>query len=108
MLIHFVSGVLESQDPGMDGNVKRAGSVQLIGCDERFWDLDVTGVRPTKMPDDDGVVINQSAADELGVKVGDLVTVRLPVEQAVPAVAEGGADGVSRRRGPRCRPGRHR
>ncbi len=50
-----------------------------------FWQLDVSGNRPQQMPDDESVVLNQSTAAELGVEVGDLVTVRLPVEQAVPA-----------------------
>ena len=68
-----------------DGAIRRAGSIQIIGCDERFWDLGVTDVRPSRLPGDNGVIMNQSAADELGVKVGDQVTVRLPVEQAVPA-----------------------
>ncbi len=66
-------------------SVRRAGSIQIVGCDPSFWQLDVSGVRPSKLPDDDGVVMNQSAAKELGVKVGDLVTIRLPVQQAVPA-----------------------
>lgn len=84
-LIYFPSGVLESREAGGDGNVRRAGSIQIIGCDENFWNLDDSGVQPSKLPNDDGVVMNQSAADELGVQVGDLVTIRLPVEQAVPA-----------------------
>ncbi|MCG8652293.1 MAG: FtsX-like permease family protein, partial [Pirellulales bacterium] len=84
-LILFASGVVEAQQAGEENRVRRAGSIQLIGCDDDFWDLDVSGVRPARLPTDDGVVMNQSAATELGVKVGDLVTVRLPVEQAVPA-----------------------
>ena len=81
-LILFTRGVAEAEQ---DGKLRRAGKVQLIGCDESFWDLDVAGIRPSQLPDDDGVVLNQSAAQELGVKVDDLITLRLPVEQAVPA-----------------------
>ena len=84
-LILFTSGVVESRGRGSEDTLRRAGSVQIIGCDERFWQLDVSGVHPTAFPSDDGVVLNQAAADELQVGVGDLVTVRLPVEQAVPA-----------------------
>ena len=84
-LILFDSGVVESSGSNGDGNLRRAGSVQIIGCEEDFWRLDVSGVQPSTFPDDDGVVLNQAAADELRVDVGDLVTVRLPVEQAVPA-----------------------
>ena len=81
----FNSGVVESRGRDSDGDLRRAGSVQIIGCDERFWQLDVSGVRPQTLPNDDGVVLNQAAADELQVDIGDVVTVRLPVEQAVPA-----------------------
>jgi putative ABC transport system permease protein len=83
-LVFFSRGAIETRQQGATG-VRRAGSVQVIGCGERFWDLDVTGVRPSKLPGGNSVVLNQSAATELGVKVGDLVTVRLPVQQAVPA-----------------------
>ena len=40
---------------------------------------------PKQLQGGDDVVLNESAAAELGVKVGDRVTLRLPVEQAVPA-----------------------
>ncbi len=88
-LILFASGVVESRagesGNGSSGDLRRAGSVQVIGCDESFWQLDVSGVTPKEIPSDDGVVLNQAAADELQVEIGDMVTVRLPVEQAVPA-----------------------
>lgn len=85
-LIMFDSGIVESRDAQSGtGTIRRAGSVQIIGCDDSFWQLDVSGNRPQQMPDDESVVLNQSTAVELGVEVGDLVTVRLPVEQAVPA-----------------------
>lgn len=64
---------------------RRAGAVQTIGCDESFWDLDVSGIAPTTMPGDDSIVLTEALAVELGVQIGDQVTVRLPVEQAVPA-----------------------
>lgn len=82
-LIFFPTGVIETRDEA--GNTRRAGAVQLIASDEGFWDLDTAGVRPGQMPDDQGVVLNESTAAELGVLVGDEVTVRLPNEQAVPA-----------------------
>ncbi|WP_236622042.1 ABC transporter permease [Novipirellula maiorica] len=83
-LIFFPAGIVESENTKGDVT-HRAGSVQLIGCDENFWDLGVQSVRPDVLPSDDGVVLNQATATELGVNVGDLVTVRLPVEAAVPA-----------------------
>ena len=84
-LIMFDSGIVEARDTESDGSIRRAGAVQIIGCDDSFWQLDVSGNRPQQMPDDESVVLNQSTAMELGVEVGDLVTLRLPVEQAVPA-----------------------
>ncbi|KAA1261056.1 FtsX-like permease family protein [Rubripirellula obstinata] len=89
-LIYFPTGIAESKvdsDDNDDGSdlIRRAGSVQIIGIDQDFWNLDSLGIRPAEFPSDDGVVINASAADELGVQKGDLITVRLPAEQAVPA-----------------------
>lgn len=69
---------------GQEG-VRRAGAVQTIGCDESFWKLDVSGVAPETMPNDQSIVLTAALASELGVEIGDQVTVRLPVEQAVPA-----------------------
>lgn len=82
-LIFFPTGSVETRTD--DGDLRRAGSVQIIGGDESFWNLDASGIRPETLPNDDGVVLNVSAAAELGVVVGDEVTLRLPSEQAVPA-----------------------
>ncbi len=64
---------------------RRVGGIQIVGVDDSFWDFDTSGVRPEAMPGENSVVLNQSAADELRVDVGDEVTLRLPVEGAVPA-----------------------
>ncbi|TWU00989.1 ABC transporter permease [Stieleria varia] len=85
-IILFDRGVLESSgDVTVPGSVRRAGSVQIVGCDHSFWDFDVSGITPKKLPADDEVILTQRAAAEIGVGVGDLVTIRLPSEQAVPA-----------------------
>lgn len=89
-LIFFPTGIAESkiERSGTDDGsamIRRAGSVQIIGVDEDFWNLDSLGIRPAEFPSDDGVVINESAAEELGVQQGDRITLRLPAEQAVPA-----------------------
>ena len=85
-LIYFSRGVVETRvTEEVDAEIRRAGSIQVLACDESFWDLDISGVSPKTLPNNDGVVLNQSAADELGVQIGDLVTVRLPSDQAVPA-----------------------
>ena len=46
-IILFSSAVVESSgDASLEGSIQRAGSVQIVGCDEAFWQLDVTGVKP--------------------------------------------------------------
>lgn len=83
-VILFPGGSIEADVEGSDRQ-RRIGGVQVLGIDESFWDLDVTGIRPEAMPGEESVVLNQAAADELNVSVGDQVTLRLPVEGAVPA-----------------------
>jgi len=85
-VILFQRGVLET-NPGPDREqIRRAGNVQTIAIDERFWELQTSGLPiPETLPDEQSVVLNQAAADELRVLAGDLITVRLPKEQAVPA-----------------------
>ncbi|TWU58063.1 ABC transporter permease [Rubripirellula reticaptiva] len=82
-LIYFPTGVVETRNE--QGDIQRAGAVQIIGIDDDFWSLDSQGLKPTTLPDQTGVVLNASAATELGVSIGDQVTLRLPSEQAVPA-----------------------
>ncbi len=100
-LIYFPSGSLEARDS--KGDVRRAGSIQIIGSDAGFWDLDTSGVRPATLPNHDGVVLNESAAAEIGVRVGDEVTIRLPVELAVPADSPLGRRDVSTQGLPRMK-----
>ena len=82
-LMLFENGTVEIRDE--EGSIRRAGSVQIVACDNDFWRLDVSGMQPIKKLDDESVILNESMATELGVQVGDLLTLRLPVEQAVPA-----------------------
>ena len=65
--------------------IRRSGAVQVIGCDSSFWQMDSTGIVPAVELNDESVVVSAALANDLGVAVGDQVTVRLPVEQAVPA-----------------------
>ncbi|QDT57645.1 FtsX-like permease family protein [Stieleria bergensis] len=81
-LILFQQAVVESRQ---NSELRRTSGAQVIACDEAFWKLDTSGIVPQKMPDDQSVIVTQSVADDLGIQVGDLVTVRLPVDQAVPA-----------------------
>jgi ABC-type antimicrobial peptide transport system permease subunit len=83
-VILFPGGSVEADVEGSDRQ-RRIGGVQVLGIDDSFWDLDVTGMKPDAMPGEESVVLNQAAAEELQVTVGDQVTLRLPVEGAVPA-----------------------
>jgi hypothetical protein len=60
-----------------------ANQVNLIGCDERFWQLGDHG--PPQPPQRNEVVLSEPVARLLGVKVGDAVIVRLPRLGAIPA-----------------------
>ena len=87
-LIYFPTGVAEAsiknaQPGGM--RIRRASGVQVIGCDEDFWSLGSGDSQPTEKLDHETVILNSATANELGVTVGDEITIRLPVEQAVPA-----------------------
>ncbi len=83
-IILFDRGVIEAG--GNSGQrLRRATSIEVFGIDPSFSLLDAMGVIPQVAIQSDEVILNQVAADELGVGVGDLVTVRLPSEQAVPA-----------------------
>ena len=82
-LILFDSGTVETRDE--QGSVRRAGSVQVIGCDDDFWRLDASGLGQMPPLAEDAVILNQAIADELGVGKGEEVTLRLPSEQAVPS-----------------------
>lgn len=83
-IILFARGVIEAGSTEQRA-LRRAGNVQLIACEPDYWDLDTSGTRPKTLPTGDQVVFNRAAADELALKIGDQVTVRLPVEQAIPA-----------------------
>ncbi|QDV61795.1 FtsX-like permease family protein [Crateriforma conspicua] len=80
----FPAGVAESQ-PSDDGPTRRSGSVQILGITPSFWQLGEPSDAPETNPDDQSVVLNRACADELGVGVGDQITIRLPIESAVPA-----------------------
>ena len=66
-----------------DGGGQRAGRVNLIGCDERFWRLGSGG--PESLPSGREIVLNRPLAERLGVAVGDWVIVRLARPGTIPA-----------------------
>ena len=56
---------LENADPQ---SAARANRVELIGCDERFWQLG--SGRPQQLPQPREIVLNQPLAERLGVRCG--------------------------------------
>ncbi len=77
----------------------RANRVDLIGCDGRFWDLAAVVGQAASLPTGSTgaswqlalrpgpreIVLNQVLAEQLEVKVGDPVLVRLPQPGSIPA-----------------------
>ncbi len=61
---------------------RRANRVQLIGCDEWFWQLG--DGRPRQLPGPRDIVLNRAAAGRLGLRVGDAVLLHLPAITAIP------------------------
>ncbi|HEV3021614.1 MAG TPA: ABC transporter permease, partial [Pirellulales bacterium] len=79
----LLEGSLNQPDSGA-----RANRVSLIGCDERFWKLESPAhdanphlQSPLKRGE---VMLNRPLADELAVKVGDDVVIRLPLPTDIP------------------------
>ncbi len=68
-----------------DENASRASQVILVGCDSSFWQLGREGDPPSRLPGPGEIILNQPLAEELGVALGDEVTVRLPKSNQVPA-----------------------
>ena len=64
--------------------VARASGVLVVGCGADFWELD-DGVRPSTLPGEDEIVVNQTLADDLRAEIGDQIVVRLPRSNQVPA-----------------------
>jgi len=70
------------ENPASDP-ARRANQVNLIGCDERFWQLGFG--RPAKLPGDREIVLNGQVAELLEAKPGDTVVLRLPQPGSIPA-----------------------
>ncbi len=83
--IIFPTASIERSDTNRQGGGgdKRSANVLVLGINSDFWSLGQS-MPPLKMARNE-IVLNQSAADELGAAVGDLLTLRLPSQQAVPA-----------------------
>ncbi len=76
----MLNGTLESATGAAH---HRAGDVSVLGVGPEFWKYGHGG--PSKPPELDEIVLNKPLADELRVKVGDEVLLRLPQATLVPA-----------------------
>lgn len=55
----------------------RADRVQVVGVNEKFWDLADAQPRHVNLAEDQ-LLLNQALAERLGAKVGDSVSIRVP------------------------------
>ncbi|QDT75033.1 FtsX-like permease family protein [Lacipirellula limnantheis] len=69
---------------GGDGEVRRAAQLQVLGVNDQFWKLAEPPMTP---PIERGnqIALTADVAQELGVKVGDAVLLRLPLVESIPA-----------------------
>ncbi len=65
--------------------IARAAGIGVFGIDEQFWTLDRHADAKVKTPGPDEIVVNEPLANELKIKVGDTLTLRLPSADQVPA-----------------------
>ncbi len=74
--------------PGESGKT-RAANVLVLATDQQsapsFWDLGDPSTAPAKRPGQGEVILNRQLADDLGARVGDAVTIRLPQPEDIPA-----------------------
>lgn len=62
---------------------RRATEMTLYGVDEAFWELGT--IAPESMPRGEQVVLNASLAEQLGVRIGERVTLKVSRMPLVPA-----------------------
>ncbi len=69
----------------INDQTRRAGRLNLIGCDRRFFAMDSGQEARGWPPFDGGLFLTRSIANELGVAVGDSVLVTSSIVTALPA-----------------------
>ena len=90
-LILFPNGTVERRS---DDRTQRASNVNVLGVKDSFWGFDSHGLRPKSPLKEDGVVINRSLADRLGLGAepdGQTLTLRIPKPTLMPAESALGA-----------------
>ncbi|QDT52369.1 FtsX-like permease family protein [Caulifigura coniformis] len=75
----MMTGALES---GSDDSRRRAAGTQIIGCDQRLWDMFVHG--GLAAPKEDEVILSPRAAENLRVKPGDSVSLFIELPPTIP------------------------
>ncbi len=73
----------KAQSDKQSDSIRIAGGALCIGIEPSFWSLGDFADSPQIA--DDEAIVNMALAEELGVDVGDRISVRLPSLQAVPA-----------------------
>ncbi|HRX81655.1 MAG TPA: ABC transporter permease, partial [Pirellulaceae bacterium] len=79
--ILFPSTTIELKHAEQTG---RSTNVLIVGCNASFWEMG-DEARPTTLPGDDEIVLNQALADDLNATVSSEVVARLPKGNQVPA-----------------------
>ena len=65
-----------------DDTSLRAGQMNVVGLDERLWEMLETG--EAAIPGDDSVVINQRVAEQLGAVVGNTISLWIEIPATIP------------------------
>ena len=90
-LILFPNGTVQRR---ADDRTQRAANVNVLGVKDSFWGFDSHGLSPKTPLAGDGVVINRSLADQLGLgedASGQTLTLRIPKPTQMPAESALGA-----------------
>lgn len=64
---------------------ERGANIMLVAADERFSKLAIGNETPVIPSADDEIIVNEPLAAELHAKVGDMLTIRMPSAEQVPA-----------------------
>ena len=84
--ILFPQGTLESTREVNDSeSLHVASNILVLGIQDEFWSFGQTEREQSIQPENDEIVLNAPLANELGVNVGDVVTLRLPEDKQVNA-----------------------
>ncbi|MEX1040271.1 MAG: ABC transporter permease [Pirellulaceae bacterium] len=80
----FMQGTVQTQSTDPAARIRLAGNVAILGIEAGFWDWDETLAEKPRQLEADELILNQPLANELGVEVGDMVSLRLPGGNDVP------------------------